>query len=87
MDLREQPPRPGHLTLGEWSWLPRMIDKARAKYNGNLGSYSHPCGRDMVLLSELGLTTEEFRDIVVSCPTDEDVLREIEATRTQKGRS
>jgi hypothetical protein len=62
-----------------------MIDKARAKYTGNIGNYSHPCGRDRMLLDELGLSAEEFKEIIVSAPTDEDVLREILALRGTKG--
>jgi hypothetical protein len=87
MDLREQAPRPGHLTLGEWSWLPRMIDKARAKYTGNIGNYSHPCGRDRLLLDELGLSADEFKEIILATDTDEEVLREIEELRARKAAS
>lgn len=85
MDLTEQPPRGGHLALGEWAWLPRMVDKARAKYQGNLGSYAHPCGRDRLLLSDLGLSADEFKDIILATTSDEQVLQEIQALRARKG--
>ena len=81
MDLTAHPPRPGTEELGGWSWLPRMIDKARATYHGNPGSFSHPCPRDLRLLRELGLTTEEFKEIIDAAPTDEEVLVLIEEHR------
>ena len=85
VDLRVQDPRPGHLALGDWPWLPRMIDKARAKYHGNIGTYVHPCGRDMVLLRDLGLTPEEFKEIIESTETDDGVLLEIQRRRASMG--
>lgn len=85
MDLTTQPPRPGDFALGEWPWLPRMIDKARATYHGNPGNYVHPCGRDRMLLRRLGISVQEFKGIIDTSPTDEDVLRELRALRRAKG--
>jgi hypothetical protein len=84
VDLTVEAPRPGHLALGEWPWLPRMIDKARAKYHGNIGTYAHPCSRDLVLLRDLGLTPEEFKEIIDVTSTDEEVLREVQNRRAGK---
>lgn len=81
MDLTVNPPRPGNLELGGWPWLPRMIDKARAKYHGNPGAFSHPCPRDLRLLTELGITVEEFKGIIDSTDTDEEVLARLEEVR------
>jgi len=85
MDLTVTPPRPGHEALGPWAWLPRMIDKARATYHGNPGNYSHPCGRDRVLLAELRLSVEEFKEIIDRTSTDDEVLAAVEAQRAAKG--
>ena len=85
MDLSVESPRPGHLALGGWPWLPRMIDKARAKYYGNIGTYAHPCGRDLSLLRDLGLTVEEFKEVIDTTSTDEEVLLEVERRRASKG--
>jgi hypothetical protein len=85
LDLRVQAPRPGHLSLGDWPWLPRMIDKARAKYYGDIGTYVHPCGRDQSLLRDLGLTAEEFKEVIETTETDDEVLQEVERRRTDKG--
>jgi len=85
VDLRVEAPRPGHLALGDWPWLPRMIDKARAKYYGNIGTYAHPCGRDLSLLRDLGLTVDEFKEIIDATTTDDEVLQEVERLRGSKG--
>lgn len=81
MDLTVHPPRAGDLELGGWPWLPRMIDKARATYHGNPGSFSHPCPRDRRLLAELGISTDEFKAIIDSTSTDEEVLARVEQQR------
>ena len=83
-NLTVHPPRAGSVALGGWGWLPRMIDKARATYHGNPGSFAHPCSRDRVLLSQLGMSTEEFREIIEQTSSDEAVLAEIEAFRDRK---
>lgn len=85
LDLTTQQPRAGDLELGGWNWLPRMIDKARATYYGNPGTYVHPCGRDRMLLTKLGITAEEFKTVIDAGPTDDDVLRALAALRRQKG--
>jgi len=75
------------MELGGWAWLPRMIDKARATYHGNPGAFSHPCSRDRVLLAKLGMSTEEFREIIDRTSSDGDVLAEVTALRGRKGLS
>lgn len=84
MDLTANPPRPGSLELGGWPWLPRMIDKARAKYHGNPGSFAHPCPRDIRLLGELGISVEEFKEIIDSTGTDDEVLVRVRDLRAGK---
>ncbi len=70
-------PRDGNLTLGGIPWMARMVDKARAELEGNLGDYIFPCPRDKRLLARLGLTADEFRHIVAKSPDDEAVLSHI----------
>lgn len=86
-DLRVNPPRPGTARLGDWVWLPRMIDKARATYHGNPGTFSHPCSRDRVLLAQLGMSAEEFREIIDRTSSDEEVLAEVHALRDCKAQA
>lgn len=61
-------------------WLPRMIDKARMREGGALGSYllgHSPV--DKSLLERMGLTTEEFATIAVAQPDDAGVLAALRA--------
>jgi hypothetical protein len=62
-----------------------MIDKARATYHGNPGSFAHPCSRDRVLLAQLGMSTEEFREIIDRTSSDEEVLAKVHVLRDCKG--
>ncbi len=73
-------PRHWDIELGGIRWLPRLIDKARMKSRGELGSYL--CGHspvDQGLLKRLNLTTDQFVAIVAANPTDEGVLEAIRA--------
>ena len=73
-------PRHWDAELGGIRWLPRLIDKARMKSRGELGSYL--CGHSPVdrgLLKRLGLTTDEFTAIVDKSPTDDAVLEALRA--------
>jgi hypothetical protein len=73
-------PRHWDVELGGIRWLPRLIDKARMKSRGELGSYL--CGHspvDQALLKRLNLTTDAFVAIVAANPTDEGVLEAVRA--------
>src|ERR1051326_2453925 len=70
--------------LGGIRWLPRAIDKARAKLEGTLADeLYYPCGSDRRMLSDLGLGRVEFFKIVRDNPTDEAVLAEVQKRRKQ----
>ncbi len=61
-------------------WLPRMIDKARMREGGALGSYllgHSPV--DKSLLERMAMTTEDFAKIAVSQPDDAAVLAALRA--------
>jgi hypothetical protein len=62
-------------TLSGYSWLPRMIDKARAARAGTLGGYfRYPCPIDAECLFRLGIDAEAFADVATAHGSDEDVL-------------
>lgn len=84
-DLTVTPPRPGDLEAGGWVWLPRMIDKARATYHGNPSTFAHPCGRDRGLLAQMGISVEEFKAVIDTTTSDEEVVERIAALRAEKG--
>jgi Domain of unknown function (DUF5069) len=66
--------RPMNATLDGYAWLPRMIDKSRAKRRGTLGSIVHPCPVDRRCLARLGVDFETFTEIVATSADDDEVL-------------
>jgi hypothetical protein len=73
-DLRAHPPRSPHAKLGGLVFLPRTIDKTRAKLQGTLGLYKNGPGLSMYLFEWLGITEDEFTDAVRAARTDDDVV-------------
>ena len=73
-DLTTAEPRGMDETLGGYVWLPRMIDKARAKMAGTLGTYVHPCPVDRTLLGRMRVDYGTFKRIIMTTTTDEEVL-------------
>ena len=68
-------PRRWDTELDGIRWLPRLIDKARMSHRGELGNYllgHSPV--DHALLTRIGLTTEQFSEIVRESPDDAAVL-------------
>lgn len=73
-------PRRWNTELDGIRWLPRLIDKARMSQRGELGNYllgHSPV--DHALLTRMGLTTEQFSEIVRQSPDDAAVLDAIRA--------
>ena len=73
-DLTTAQPRGMDETLGGYVWLPRMIDKARAKMAGTLGTYVHPCPVDRTALARMRVDYGTFKRIIMATTTDEEVL-------------
>jgi hypothetical protein len=77
-DLRAGPPRRWSEQVSEISWLPRLIDKARASQAGCLGDYLYgQSPMDRGLLRELGLSHRGFAEIVQGAADDDAVVRAI----------
>lgn len=74
IDLTTAEPRGMDETLGGYVWLPRMIDKARAKLAGTIGTYVHPCPVDRTALARMRVDYGTFKRIIMATTTDEDVL-------------
>ena len=66
-------------TLDGYVWLPRMIDKGRAKLAGTLGDTVHPCPVDHTCLTRLRVRPEEFLEVLAESETDADVLAGLRA--------
>jgi hypothetical protein len=75
MATNAQVPRRWNVALDGILWLPRLIDKARMREHGQLGTYllgHSPV--DKAFLERAGVTTEEFASIVAASAGDEAVL-------------
>lgn len=73
-DLAVEEPRPMTDRLGDYAWVPRMIDKSRAYRAGTLGDYVHPCPIDRRCLDLLGVDVDAFGNIAAGAATGADVL-------------
>jgi hypothetical protein len=79
-DLTVVPPRRWSESLGGITWLPRLIDKARAGLNGTLGDYLYgQSPMDRGLLAQLGLSHRAFAVMVKNCADDDEVLAALKA--------
>jgi Domain of unknown function (DUF5069) len=72
-DLRGHPPRGPRVMLAGLVFLPRTIDKMRAKIQGTLGLYKIGPGISIYLFEGLGITEEEFEAAVREARSDDDV--------------
>jgi len=73
-DLREHPPRSAREQAGGLYFLPRTIDKARAKLQGTLGLYKITPGISGYIFEALGITEDEFVEAVRGAKHDDDVV-------------
>ncbi len=80
-------PRSRHLAMGGVPWLPRITDKARAKLQGTIGDYIYPCPADRKFLERLGISAEQFTEIIASCTTDEEVIERVKPIHEKAGRA
>jgi hypothetical protein len=78
-DLREHPPRGAREMLGGLYFLPRTIDKMRAKIQGTLGLYKIGPGISMYLFEWLGFSEEAFEAVVRSGASDEAIVAWVHA--------
>ncbi len=73
-DLRVHPPRGPREQAGGLYFLPRTIDKARAKIQGTLGLYKITPGISGYIFEALGVTEDDFVAAVAVAKTDDDVV-------------
>jgi hypothetical protein len=67
-------PRRGREALGEFLWLARVIDKARATANKTQDGYIYPCPMDRAVMHRWGISPHEFTVAISKCATDEQIL-------------
>jgi hypothetical protein len=67
-------PRRGRERLGDFLWLARVADKARARANGTIFDYIYPCPMDKGVLEHWGVTPGEFDGAIQKHTTDDGLL-------------
>jgi len=67
-------PRRGREVYGEYLWLLRVFDKARAARNGTIHDYIYPCPMDRGVFERWGISSTEFDAALVTCETDDQIL-------------
>jgi hypothetical protein len=80
MERAPSVPRRWSVEVDGIKWLPRLIDKARMRESGRLGTYL--LGHSPVdhgFLTRAGLSTEAFAAIAVAAPDDASVLAALRA--------
>lgn len=61
MNLTQECPRSPREKLVDLAHVPRMIDKARAAQQNNLGEYIYPCSLDQIILEFLSIDPDTFK--------------------------
>jgi len=74
LDLTLEPPRSARERLAGYCFLPRTIDKARAKLPGGVIGTYHIEGASSDLLSALRVSVEKFCSAVTQAASDNDVV-------------
>ena len=72
-DLTKEAPRSPRPRIGGYAILGRTIDKGRADINGTLGEYHFDCPLDNMLFGFKEVKGAEFRKLLASGASDEDV--------------
>lgn len=73
-DLAREFPRSPFDILGDFPWLPRLVDKVRSKQAGTLGSYNpYPCGADKRFIAHFGFDTNGLEAVIASGASDDEI--------------
>jgi hypothetical protein len=72
-DLGQEEPRSSDEEIDGFPKAARVLDKCRASLLGLHGEYQFGCPFDQSFFQENGITQEDFKDIVATGATDEEV--------------
>jgi len=86
LDLLTAFPRSGRERVGNYVWLGRMADKARAALAGTIGEYIYPCPMDRGFLERLGVAPDEFTALVASGLDDAALAAALDTRTTPERR-
>jgi hypothetical protein len=67
-------PRRGRARMGDFLWLARVSDKARASAAGTFHDYIYPCPMDMGVFERWGITADEFETALREHDDDASLL-------------
>jgi len=73
-------PRRGRLPLGQFLWLARVFDKARASAAATIHDYIYPCPMDLGMMERWGITPADFNEAIVENRDDNAILRWAQST-------
>lgn len=79
-------PRSPRQTIGGYVIAARTLDKCRAELADRLGEYLFDCPLDKVFFDFAGITAEQFRAVVSSGATDEEIGEWLVENARQKER-
>lgn len=86
-DLRQAAPRSGSVKLGDFPWLARLADKARAELAGTAGNYEIYCDVSKDFLQRCGIGVEEFLSLIRNGASDADLQRYFETRVDEQHRA
>ncbi len=86
LDLKSDFPRSPRETIGGYVIAARTLDKCRAELAGTLGEYHFDCPLDNVFFDFAAITADQFRAVVASGATDDEVAEWIVENARQKER-
>lgn len=70
--------------IGGIPWLPRAIDKVRAKLEGRLvDDYFYPCAGDRKFLKQIGFTVPEFFKLVINTRSEDEIVAKIQSRKKE----
>ncbi len=83
-DLTQRAPRSPRVRLGGYAMLPRILDKARATWNGNPGDYKYGNPMDQHFFAFTGLSQAALMDQVKTGASDWEILLWVNAQASPK---
>ena len=72
-------PRRGRDRVGEYYWLARVFDKARAARDNTIFDYIYPCPMDKGVFERWGITPAQFDEALKTIDTDEAIHAWVDA--------
>jgi hypothetical protein len=72
-------PRRGREQIGDFYWLARVFDKARAARDNTIFDYIYPCPMDRGVFERWGITAAQFDAAVATIDTDDAIHAWVEA--------